>query len=80
MAALTMDAVLVDVRDMLCAQALARVAEAIERVHEGSSVEVLYNAEDVRHDLTVWAKDRGLRITDERVGMLRLTQERNTLT
>lgn len=80
MAALTMGAVFVDVRDMLCAQALARVAEAIERCHEGASVEVLHNAEDVRQDLLVWAKDRGLRITEERAGMLRLTQERGRLT
>ena len=49
----------VDVRDMLCAQALAVVGHAIERLRLGERVEVIYNTEDVRQDLLVWAKDRG---------------------
>ena len=49
----------VDVRDMLCAQALAIVAQAVERLKLGEHLELLYNAEDVKHDLLVWAKDRG---------------------
>ena len=51
--------VTVDVRDMVCAQALAVVAQALRRLQAGDAVEVLYNAQDVRRDLLVWAKDRG---------------------
>ena len=54
--------VTVDVRDMLCAQALAVVAKAIERFTPGERLDVLTNAEDVRHDLIVWAKSRGYTI------------------
>ena len=49
----------VDVRDMLCAQALAVVASALEGLVPGTGVDVLYNAEDVKHDLIVWGQDRG---------------------
>ena len=49
----------VDVRDMLCAQALAVVSNAMARVRAGQAIEVLTNAEDVRHDLLAWANQRG---------------------
>ena len=49
----------VDVRDMLCAQALAVVARAMKPLRAGDALEVLYNAQDVKRDLLVWAKARG---------------------
>ncbi|MBI4598027.1 MAG: hypothetical protein HY737_06480 [Candidatus Omnitrophica bacterium] len=49
----------VDVRDMLCAQALAVVARAAQPLHAGHTLKILANAEDVRHDLIVWAGARG---------------------
>ena len=61
----------VDVRDMLCAQALAVVARAVERA-QGGPVDVAYNTDDVRRDLTVWARERGLAV-DEAAGVLRLS-------
>ena len=44
---------------MLCAQALAVVARAAGMLREGERLEVLLNAEDVRHDLRAWAQERG---------------------
>ena len=52
----------VDVRDMLCAQALAIVAKAAAPLAAGQAIEVLTNTEDVRHDLLAWAAQRGLQI------------------
>ena len=49
----------VDVRDMLCAQALAVVAQAVGRVKAGEAMTILYSAEDVKHDLLVWTQARG---------------------
>ena len=63
--------VTVDVRDMLCAQALAVVARAVEHA-QGRPVEIAYSTDDVKHDLTVWARERGFAI-DETVGLLRLS-------
>jgi hypothetical protein len=63
--------VAVDVRDMLCAQALAVVAQAVERAH-GRPVDVTYNTDDVKQDLLVWARERGLAV-DEAAGALRLS-------
>ena len=54
-----MGAPTVDVRDMLCAQALAVVGHAAESLKAGEALDVVYNTEDVRRDLLVWAKDRG---------------------
>ncbi len=62
---------LVDVREMTCAQALAVVAKAVTQLVNGQSLDILYNAQDVKHDLTVWAKDRGLRCTESDAGRLR---------
>jgi TusA-related sulfurtransferase len=53
-------AALVDVREMLCAQALAVVAKAAERLAPGAALDVRYSAEDVHRDLLAWAKDRNL--------------------
>ena len=49
----------VDVRDMLCAQALALVAKALARLAPGEALDVRYNADDVRQDLLVWARGLG---------------------
>ena len=49
----------IDVRDMLCAQALAVVAQAIDRLPTGGILAVRYNTADVRQDLAVWAQERG---------------------
>ena len=63
--------VAVDVRDMLCAQALAVVAKAVERA-QGRPVEIAYSTDDVKRDLTVWARERSFAI-EETAGMLRLS-------
>jgi len=62
----------VDVRDMLCAQALAVVAQAMERLQRAQPLEVCYNAEDVRRDLLVWAQDRGYPVREVDGGVLRI--------
>ena len=51
--------VTVDVRDMLCAQALAVVARAVAALEIGQAAGVRYNAEDVRQDLVSWACELG---------------------
>ena len=48
----------IDVRDMLCAQALAVVGQAAESLQAGEVLDVMYNTEDVRRDLLIWARDR----------------------
>ena len=59
----------VDVRDMLCAQALAAVAQVLAPLQPGNAVEVRCNAEDVKRDLLIWAKGRGhaVRVTGQAV-------------
>ena len=48
-----------DVRDMLCAQALAAVDRACAPLAVGTSLEIVCNAADVRDDLLVWAREMG---------------------
>jgi TusA-related sulfurtransferase len=55
----------VDVRDMLCAQALAVADRAMRRLASGQLLEVRYNTHDVAHDLRVWAGDRGHAVLEE---------------
>ena len=62
----------VDVRDMLCAQALAVVAQAAARLPAGGCVDVAYNTEDVRRDLLAWARERGWTIDATMAGTLRV--------
>lgn len=52
----------VDVRDMLCAQALAQVGTAAQRAAQGAAITVVYNSADVARDLLVWIRDRGYRL------------------
>ncbi len=66
----------VDVHDMLCAQALARVAQAVAQLPPGGVLEVHYNAADVRRDLLAWAADRGHTLAAVVDGRLRLTRGR----
>ena len=55
-------AVTVDVREMLCAQALAVVAQQIGRLRPEDVAAVYYAADDVQHDLLAWANDRGYQV------------------
>lgn len=66
----------VDVRDMLCAQALAIVAQAVKRVRVGDTLRIVYNAEDVKRDLLAWAAEQRHRITEAGQATLQLTRER----
>ena len=49
----------VDVRDMLCAQALAVANSTLRRLTPGQALEVLCNAADVKGDLLAWAQQCG---------------------
>ena len=64
-----------DVRDMLCAQALAVVSQAIERLPRGQELMVLYNAEDVKRDLLVWAGERGYGVREVNEGALGIVRD-----
>ena len=64
----------VDVREMLCAQALAVVAESVGRLSPGERVEVVFDAKDVERDLMTWASRQGHRA--EASGPSRLLIER----
>ena len=70
--------VTVDVRDMLCAQALALVAQAAERLAEGRRITVLYTTEDVKLDVITWARARGF-TAEASHSALRLKRERASL-
>ena len=65
---------IVDVRDMLCAQALAIVAQAMSGLAPKQMLEIRYDAEDVRRDLTAWAVERGHPLVES--GPLRLRLQR----
>ena len=62
----------VDVREMLCAQALAQVARAMDHLAPGQALAVRYNADDVRRDLLAWAADRGHLATEAHASILQL--------
>ena len=62
----------IDVRDMLCAQALAVVAQSIGQLRAGEVASVHYNTDDVKHDLLVWAHDRGHQIDVAAPGILQI--------
>ena len=69
------DAVLsLDVREMLCAQALALVAQAATRLKLGDALEIWYNTPDVKHDLLAWATDQGYSVQAQGHSSLRLTR------
>ena len=58
---------------MLCAQALAVVAQALARLQPGSILEVRYNADDVRRDLLAWARERGHQVAEPAPSLLYLS-------
>lgn len=64
----------VDVRDMLCAQALALVAQAADRLRTGEELRVAYNTEDVRRDLLAWGRQGHHVVQDTGAGWLRVAQ------
>ena len=59
---------------MLCAQALAVVARAVDAAVAGEALEVRYNTDDVKRDLVHWARDRGVAISED--GPMRLRIQR----
>ena len=65
---------LVNVRDMTCAQALALVAKAAQRLAPAEALEVHFNTEDVRSDLIVWALSKRFSVQDAAKETLRLTK------
>jgi len=69
--------VTVDVSGMLCAQALALVAQAMGRVVLGETLRVVYDADDVRRDLLAWASDRGHIAHEEPSSTLRIERRRS---
>ena len=54
----------VDVREMLCAQALALVAQALAACPPGTPVRAVYSTDDVRRDLAAWAAERGYELRE----------------
>ncbi|MBI4004149.1 MAG: M67 family metallopeptidase [Candidatus Omnitrophica bacterium] len=68
----SLPAVTVDVRDMTCAQALAVVAKAVAGLANGSTLDVSYNADDVKQDVLAWARERGHRVQGASPGHLTL--------
>ena len=66
---------IIDVREMLCAQALALVAQAMEQPEAGDGVTVMYNTEDVKHDLVIWASGRGYRVLEVEAAQLRIERK-----
>ncbi len=62
----------IDVRDMLCAQALAVVAQAVERLAPGGVLHATYNTDDVQRDLAIWVRERGHRLLEMDATTLRL--------
>ena len=68
----------VDVRDMLCAQALAVVSAAVGRLPEGAALDVWYNQDDVKQDLLVWARTQGHRAREPQPQHLTITRAPET--
>ena len=64
----------IDVRDMLCAQALAVVAQALRPLRPGQTAAVQCTAEDVQRDLIVWARAQGHGVEESAGQMLHITR------
>ena len=64
----------IDVREMTCAQALAVVAKAAEKLAQGEALDVRFSTEDVRSDLITWALNKGLGAQDAAKELLRLSK------
>ena len=48
-----------DVKDLLCAQALMVVMKGIKEVESGGTLEITFNSDDVQRDLVTWATELG---------------------
>lgn len=48
-----------DVRDLLCAQALMAVMKGVKEIEPGGTLEIAFNKDDVRRDLVTWATELG---------------------
>ena len=68
--------VTVDVRDMLCAQALALLAQSVDRLPIGRRAAILYTTDDVKLDVIIWARERGFIVSERSPGILRLERVR----
>ena len=66
----------IDVRDLLCAQALAIVARAVKHIRLGGTLQILYNTEDVKRDLLTWAADQHHRMAEAGPATLQLIRRR----
>jgi len=80
MQAAIMEAPMLDVRDMQCAQALAQASQAMRRLAPGGVLDVTCNAEDVARDLVAWARQLRYAVTgpETRDGETWLTIRKNT--
>ncbi|MBI3997316.1 MAG: hypothetical protein HY352_06630 [Candidatus Omnitrophica bacterium] len=66
----------VDARDMLCAQALAVVAQAVNALQPSQALDVMYNTMDVAADLRVWAASQGHSVHERAHRTLRILPHR----
>ena len=69
----------IDVRDMLCAQAIMVTTKAATPLAPGTVFDVVCNAADVQQDLLLWAKEVAFAVLDvaEHEDAIRLTLKRN---
>lgn len=65
---------IVDVQDMVCAQALPVVAKAVKELPLGGTAEIRYNTADVQHDLVAWARQVGHITKEPGPGRLYITR------
>ena len=63
--AAAMTAASVDVRDMLCAQAIQVAWKAARALPVGAVLETVCNAQDVKEDLIIWARELGYQLLAE---------------
>ena len=49
----------VDVKDLLCAQALMIVMKAVKEIEPGGTLDITFNSDDVKRDLVTWATELG---------------------
>ena len=52
-------ALALDVRNLLCAQALMAVMKGVKAIESGGTLEVTFNSDDVKRDLVTWATELG---------------------
>ena len=66
----------VDVRDMVCAQALALIARAMRQRQVGEALDIVYNTGDVKRDAVAWAVEQGHRVIEKAGSTLRIERRR----